>query len=155
MLKFMKSIFKIRDCKNMDGPCLNSQMHICEAPCDGRISKEDYKKLIDKVNLFFEGKYDEIMAIQKKNMDEAAANHEFEKAAVLRDQISSIKELMERQKIEFNRQLEQDVIACSLDDEFASVVMIEYVCIFSLLSGFCHESQIPANANGSLFFKCI
>lgn len=123
MLKFMKSIFKIRDCKNMDGPCLNSQMHICEAPCDGRISKEDYKKLIDKVNLFFEGKYDEIMAIQKKNMEEAADNHEFEKAAVLRDQISSIKELMERQKIEFNRQLEQDVIACSLDDEFASVVI--------------------------------
>lgn len=123
MLKFMKSIFKIRDCKNMDGPCLNSQMHICEAPCDGRISKEDYKKLIDKVNLFFEGKYDEIMAIQKKNMEEAADNHEFEKAAVLRDQISSIKELMERQKIEFNRQLEQDVIACSLDEEFASVVI--------------------------------
>lgn len=123
MLKFMKSIFKIRDCKNMDGPCLNSQIHICEAPCDGRISKEDYKKLIDKVNLFFEGKYDEIMAIQKKNMEEAADNHEFEKAAVLRDQISSIKELMERQKIEFNRQLEQDVIACSLDEEFASVVI--------------------------------
>lgn len=123
MLKFIKSVFKIRDCKNMDGPCLNSQMKICEAPCDGKISKEAYKKLIDKVNLFFEGKYSEIMAIQKKNMEEAAENQEFEKAAILRDQIASIKEMVERQKMEFNRQLEQDVIACALDEEFASVVI--------------------------------
>lgn len=123
MLRFIKALFKIRDCKNMDGPCLNSQMDLCEAPCDGRISKEDYNKLIDKANLFFEGKYSEIMAIQKKNMEEAALNQEYEKAAVLRDQIASIKDMVERQKMEFNRRLEQDVIACSLDEEFASVVI--------------------------------
>lgn len=123
MLKFIKSLFKIRNCKNMDGPCLNFQIELCEAPCDGGISKENYKKLIEKANLFFEGKYDEIMDIQKKSMEEAALNHEYEKAAVLRDQIGSIKEMVERQKMEFNRRLEQDVIACSLDEEFASVVI--------------------------------
>lgn len=123
MLKFIKSLFKIRDCKNMDGPCLNFQIELCEAPCDGGISKEEYGKLIDKANLFFEGKYDEIMAIQKKNMEDAALNHEYEKAAVLRDQIGSIKQMVEKQKMEFNRQLEQDVIACSLDEDFASVVI--------------------------------
>jgi len=123
MLRFIKALFKIRDCKNMDGPCLNSQMELCEAPCDGRISKEDYNKLIDKANLFFQGKYSEIMDIQKKNMEEAAANHEYERAALLRDQIASIKDMVEKQKIEFDRSLEQDVIACSLDEEFASVVL--------------------------------
>jgi len=123
MLRFIKALFKIRDCKNMDGPCLNSQMELCEAPCEGRISKEEYNKLINKTNLFFQGKYTEIMDIQKQNMEEAALNHEYERAAVLRDQIASIKDMVERQKIEFDRSLEQDVIACSLDEEFASVVL--------------------------------
>lgn len=123
MLKFIKSIFRIRDCKNMDGPCLNSQMELCEAPCAGRISKENYRKLIDKANLFFEGKYKEIMSLLKENMDEAALNHEYEKAALLRDQITSIKDIVERQKMEFNRRLEQDVIASAVDEEFAAVVI--------------------------------
>jgi excinuclease ABC subunit C len=123
MLKFIKSIFRIRDCKNMDGPCLNSQMDLCEAPCTGRISKEDYCKLIDKANMFFEGKYNEIMSLLQDNMEEAALSHEYEKAALLRDQITSIKEIVERQNMEFNRSLEQDVIACALDEEFAAVVI--------------------------------
>jgi excinuclease ABC subunit C len=123
MLRYIKALFKIRDCKNMDGPCLNSQMELCEAPCDDQISKEDYNKLIDKTNLFFQGKYSEIMDIQKKNMEEAAQNHEYERAAALRDQIASIKDMVERQKMELDRSLEQDVIACSLDEEFASVVL--------------------------------
>lgn len=123
MLKFLKTTFKIRDCKNMDGPCLNYQMNICEAPCQGKISREDYKQLIEKANLFFQGKYREIMDMQKNMMMEAAHNQEYEKAAVIRDQISSIKEMVERQKMEFNRRLEQDVIACSVDGELASVAI--------------------------------
>jgi excinuclease ABC subunit C len=129
MLKFLKSLFKIRDCKNMDGPCLNFQMNLCEAPCDGQISSEDYQKLIEKANLFFQGKYVEIMDLQKNIMTEAAHNQEYEKAAILRDQINSIKDLVERQKMEFNRGLEQDVIACSIEDEFAAVA------IFSVRNG--------------------
>jgi excinuclease ABC subunit C len=129
MLKFLKSLFKIRECKKMDGPCLNYQMNLCEAPCDGRISIDEYSKLIEKTNLFFQGKYNEIMDIQKNIMMEASQNHEYEKAAVLRDQIEAIKDMVERQKMEFNRKLEQDVIACSLDEEFASVA------IFSVRNG--------------------
>ncbi len=123
MLKFLKSLFKIRECKNMNGPCLNYQINLCVAPCNNKISIKDYQQLVDKANLFFQGKYDDIIGIQIKMMTEAAANHEFEKAAVLRDQIDSIKAILERQKMEFNRQLEQDVIACSLNEDFATVVV--------------------------------
>ena len=123
MLKFIKSLFKIRECKNMNGPCLNYQINLCEAPCDNKISIKDYQQLVDKANLFFQGKYYDIISIQKKIMTEAAANQEFEKATVLRDQINSIKEILERQNMEFNRQLEQDVIACSLNEDFATVVV--------------------------------
>ncbi|MGO9388458.1 MAG: excinuclease ABC subunit UvrC [Methanobacterium sp.] len=123
MLKFIKSLFKIRECKNMNGPCLNYQINLCEAPCDNKISIKDYQQLVDKANLFFQGKYNDIMSIQKKMMTEAAENQEFEKATVLRDQIDSIKGILERQNMEFNRQLEQDVIACSLNEDFATVVV--------------------------------
>ena len=107
----------------MNGPCLNYQINLCEAPCDNKISIKDYQQLVDKANLFFQGKYNDIMSIQKKMMTEAAENQEFEKASVLRDQIDSIKGILERQKMEFNRQLEQDVIACSLNEDFATVVV--------------------------------
>jgi excinuclease ABC subunit C len=123
MLKFLKSIFKIRECKKMDGPCLNYQIQLCEAPCKGKISKNDYQKLVHRANLFFEGKYAEIIAIMKDMMVEASKNQEYEKAGVIRDQINSVKEIVEKQKMEFNRNLEQDVIACSLDEEIASVVV--------------------------------
>ena len=107
----------------MNGPCLNYQINLCEAPCDNKISIKDYQQLVDKANLFFQGKYNDIMSIQKKMMTEAAENQEFEKATVLRDQIDSIKGILERQNMEFNRQLEQDVIACSLNEDFATVVV--------------------------------
>ncbi len=123
MLKFIKSLFKIRECKNMNGPCLNYQINLCEAPCGNKISIKDYQQLVDKANLFFQGKYNDIMSIQKKMMTEAAKKQEFEKATVLRDQIDSIKGILERQNMEFNRQLEQDVIACSLNEDFATVVV--------------------------------
>lgn len=123
MLKFLKAVFKIRECKNMDGPCLNYQINLCNAPCDGKITDEEYQDMINKVHLFFQGKYTEIISLQKKMMDEAARMHEYEKAAVLRDQIESINDVIEKQKMEFNRNLEQDVVACSSDEHFAVVVV--------------------------------
>ena len=60
MVKFLKALFKVRDCKRMDGPCLNYQIDLCNAPCDKKISEANYKKLVNNVSLFFEGKYDEI-----------------------------------------------------------------------------------------------
>ena len=89
-VKFLKSLFKIRTCRNMDGPCLNAQIDLCYAPCDGRISKKEYSEIIHKIDLFFQGKYSTIVKNLKREMMDAASNEEFEKAAVIRDQIASI-----------------------------------------------------------------
>lgn len=129
MVKSLKALFKIRECRNMDGPCLNYQIHLCNAPCSGKITKESYNKIIEKINLFFEGKYSEIIEMLNKSMLEAANNCEFEKAAVLRDQIKSVDGILEKQKIEFDRGLEQDVIACAYDEKAACVV------VFSIRDG--------------------
>ena len=58
----------------MDGPCLNSQIDLCYAPCDGRISKEEYHEHIKKIDLFFQGKYNKIIKDLEIEMKEAAKN---------------------------------------------------------------------------------
>ncbi len=124
-VKFLKSLFKIRTCRNMDGPCLNSQIDLCYAPCDNQISEEEYNEIINKIDLFFQGKYSVIVKNLKNEMKEAAENQEYEKAAVLRDQISSIEEIMDKQFVDLvDDDADQDVIAISDDDEDVIIVVM-------------------------------
>lgn len=124
-VKFLKSLFKIRTCRNMDGPCLNSQIDLCYAPCSGEISKDEYDEIINKIDLFFQGKYSVIVKNLKKEMAEAAENEQFEKAAVLRDQITSIEEIMEKQFVDLvDDDLDQDVIAIAPNDNEVVVIIM-------------------------------
>ena len=124
-VKFLKSLFKIRACRNMDGPSLNSQIDLCYAPCSGEISKEEYDEIINKIDLFFQGKYSVIVKNLKKEMAEAAENEQFEKAAVLRDQITSIEEIMEKQFVDLvDDDLDQDVIAIAPNDNEVVVIIM-------------------------------
>ena len=124
-VKFLKSLFKIRTCRNMDGPCLNSQIELCYAPCSGEISQDEYREIINKIDLFFQGKYSVIVKNLKKEMMEAAQNEQFEKAAVLRDQITSIEEIMEKQFVDLvDDDLDQDVIAIAPNDNEVVVIIM-------------------------------
>ncbi len=124
-VKFLKSLFKIRTCRNMDGPCLNSQIELCYAPCSGEISQEEYNEVINKIDLFFQGKYSVIVKNLKKEMTRAAKNEQFEKAAVIRDQITSIEEIMEKQFVDLvDDDLDQDVIAIAPNDNEVVVIIL-------------------------------
>ena len=128
-VKFLKSLFKIRTCRRMDGPCLNCQINLCYGPCGNNISKKDYNTLITKIDLFFQGKYTEIIENLEKEMKNASKNFNYEKAAVLRDQIASIAEVMEKQFVDFADELDQDIIAMVFDGDSAIVV------VFSIRNG--------------------
>ncbi len=124
-VKFLKSLFKIRTCRNMDGPCLNSQIDLCYAPCAGNISKEEYSEIIKTIDLFFQGKYSTIVKNLKIEMADAAESEEYEKAAVIRDQIASIEEIMEKQFVELmDDDLDQDVIALSPGENEVVVIVM-------------------------------
>lgn len=124
-VKFLKSLFKIRTCRNMHGPCLNSQIDLCYAPCDDNISKEDYAEIINKIDLFFQGKYSTIVKNLKSEMMQAAEAEEYEKAAVIRDQINSIEEIMEKQFVDLvDDDLDQDVIAIAQGEEEVVVIIM-------------------------------
>ena len=79
----------------------------------------------NKIDLFFQGKYSVIVKNLKKEMAEAAENEQFEKAAVLRDQITSIEEIMEKQFVDLvDDDLDQDVIAIAPNDNEVVVIIM-------------------------------
>ena len=124
-VKFLKSLFKIRTCRNMNGPCLNSQIDLCLAPCAGNVSEKEYSEIINKIDLFFQGKYSTIVKNLKTEMAEAAMNEEYEKAAVIRDQIESIEEIMEKQFVDLvDDDLDQDVIAIAPGENEVVVIIM-------------------------------
>ncbi len=112
-LRVIGKIFKLRTCKNMpkDGrPCLSYQIGRCLGPCIGAVSEEEYRKAVEGVRLFLEGKANELLKKLEKEMLESAERLEFEKAARIRDQINAIKKILERQGIVFTEGGNFDVL---------------------------------------------
>ena len=79
---------------------------------------------MEKIDLFFQGKYTKIIKDLEAEMKEASANFEFEKAAVIRDQIESIRSVMEKQFVEFAHEEDQDIIATAYTNRHAVVVVM-------------------------------
>ena len=114
-LEVVRSIFPFRSCKQKvftnDRPCLNAHIKKCYAPCIGRISQEDYQEMIEQVALFFAGKQEHLVKKIEREMEIAAENLEFERAAMLRDQLRGLQQLMTEQKAVLGQGEEEDVIA--------------------------------------------
>jgi len=113
-LRLLKSIFPLRSCKQSDfsrqtRPCLNSHIGRCLAPCAQIISQADYRKMIDEVIQFLEGRQESLVKSLKEKMAEAAENLNFEKAAELRDQIQAIESIIAKQKVMSGRLGDLDV----------------------------------------------
>lgn len=105
-IELIQKIFPIRNCKltiKEDGvkyrPCLNYQIKLCTGPCAGYISKEDYKKLIDDIIDLLNGKNNKIVQELKNEMNTAAEELKFEKAASARDKMLAVEKIAEKQKI--------------------------------------------------------
>jgi len=113
MVDFIKSKFKIRQCKNFkykDRPCLNYHIKKCMAPCMGYVSKEEYFKQIDEIIDLLEGKIDKIEKKLKKEIQITADNMEYEKAAYLRDKKIAVERIGEKQKVSNISENDIDVI---------------------------------------------
>lgn len=113
----LHKLFPIRKCKKVfprdigkERPCLNHYIGQCIAPCSGKVSSEEYQTYIKDAMDFLEGKHHAIMKKMEQEMLTAAENMEFEKAASLRDKISAIKSVAEKQKISNTGLGDADVI---------------------------------------------
>jgi excinuclease ABC subunit C len=132
-LNLLKKLFPFRSCNRAitgkdSRPCLEYHIDRCRAPCLGKVSREEYREVIQQVLLFLEGKQEMVLRELRRRMEEAAENLEFEKAALFRDQIRAVEKVIERQKIAAPEG-EQDVIAMARGEDRA------YVAVFFIRNG--------------------
>ncbi len=125
-LKVIKGIFPFRSCsRTITGTdpraCLDYHIKHCLAPCIGVASKQEYAEVIKQVILFLEGKQERVVRELESKMNKAAEALDFEKAALLRDQIQAIDRVIEGQRIATTVRGEQDVIAFAQDKDLAYV----------------------------------
>jgi len=119
-INLIKKIFPLRTCnRNLpkdigkERPCLNYYIKRCVGPCTGNVNKDEYRAMINDIIMFINGNQDFLIKRFTRQMKEAAENMEYEKAAMLRDRINSLKHVTEKQKVLSISETDQDAIACS------------------------------------------
>ncbi len=125
-LDLVKKLFPWRSCtKAITGkdprPCLDYYIHRCIAPCSGYCTREEYDNVIRQVILFLEGRADEVVKELRQKMAEAAEGWEFERAAVLRDQVRAVERVTERQAMATTDFIDTDVFGLARQDNQACV----------------------------------
>ena len=103
-MDLVKKLFPYRSCtKTITGkdprPCLEYFINRCVAPCSGHSNKEEYERVIQQVIMFMEGDTESVTRELTYKMDDSSSKLEYERAAVLRDQIKSIERVAEEQRI--------------------------------------------------------
>ncbi len=121
-IELIRKLYRLRSCsRNLprdigkDRPCLYYHIGQCNAPCQGKISKEEYRKAIEDTLDFLNGNHDPVIGMLEEKMQEASENMEFEKAIEYRDLIRSIHQVSERQKITHGDGEDKDVLALAVD----------------------------------------
>jgi excinuclease ABC subunit C len=102
-------------------PCFDFYINRCVGACSGEITKEEYRRIIEQVILFMEGRQEIIIRDLRHRMEEAARALEFEKAISLRDQLQAVESITERQKISSTTKNDEDVIAFAREKNEACV----------------------------------
>lgn len=123
-LEMIKKVFKIRSCNKVlprdigkERPCLYYHIGQCSAPCAGKISKEEYSEMFNRIADVLNGNYDVLTKSLTEKMYSASENLEFEKAASYRDRINSLKALDEKQKIISSNKDNRDIIGFFKDSD--------------------------------------
>jgi excinuclease ABC subunit C len=128
-MKLINRIFQLRKCKGRElqdrsRPCLNFQLDRCLGPCSRNISPLAYEDVVKQVRLFLEGRSQDLVKFLKANMEAAAENLDFEKAARIRDQITAVERTIERQNVVSPKMGDQDVIGLAQRDGVFQVALL-------------------------------
>jgi excinuclease ABC subunit C len=128
-LKYLHQLFPLRLCRSRkllpkDRPCLNFPMGRCLGACAGKVSREDYTKMVEEVVLFLEGKTDILQRQLKQRMQEAAEGQQFELAAFYRDRLRNVAATVEKQHVVSDRFRDQDVIGIYQEEERTELVVL-------------------------------
>ena len=127
-LSLLEKVFLLRNCqdsyfRNRTRPCLQHEIRRCTAPCVGLVSEQDYREQVRLAIAFLEGRDQQVTRALTDEMEQAAANLEYEKAAELRDRLSAIRHVQQKQYVDTGRG-DVDVIAVGIRHGLALVEML-------------------------------
>ena len=117
----------IKDKSENSRACLNYQLGKCPAPCIGKITQEEYNRLIKNITRYVLGKNDDILKAMRHEMVELSERLEFEKAAKIRDRIAYIEDVAKKQTVYFQDLENRDVIAFYREDKHIAVTNIKMI----------------------------
>ena len=132
-IELIRKIYKVRTCNRRlpqdigkERPCLNYHIKQCDAPCQGYISQEEYRRSLNGAMDFLNGNYGPILKMLEKRMLDASERMEYEEAATWRDLKNSVSQIAQKQKITSSDGEDKDVIAVKMDgsDAVAQVFFI-------------------------------
>lgn len=116
-----------RDIKPKSRPCLNYYIENCSAPCAGKISCKDYNDSFTQAIDFIKGGAVQSVQELKKKMEEAAEDLEFERAAKIRDRITAIERINQKQKVITSTYMRQDIIALAMSSDAACFEVFVFI----------------------------
>ena len=132
-IDLVQKLFQIRTCNRTlprdigkERPCLNYHIHQCQAPCQGYISKEDYRLQIRSAMELLNGNFAPVIKNLEEKMQTASEALEFEKAMEYRDLLTSVRQVAQKQKITSFDGEDRDILALAMDDRDA-VVQVFFV----------------------------
>lgn len=153
VLALINRTFPLRTCRSIAGRslCLEYHMGRCLGPCEGLVTHEEYAEIVQKVRLVLEGKDQEVIQQLERQMRDAADRQEYERAAKLRDRISSLRHATENQRVISARGEDQDVFGLAQEGTEVQVQLL--VVRGGKLIGrdsFSFEGVSPGGATGVL-----
>lgn len=115
-LQLLQKLFPVRQCedgffRNRSRPCLQYQIKRCSGPCVGLVTARDYADDVEHTIKFLDGRTDEVVHELAERMEQAAGELQFERAAVLRDQIATLRRIQQRQYVS-GEGGDLDIVAC-------------------------------------------
>ena len=133
-LDLLTRVFPARTCsagvfkrhRQIDRPCLLGYIDKCSAPCVGRVTASEHRQIVLDFCDFLAGKTDRLARDMEQQMNDAAEQLDFERAARLRDNISALKRALEKQAVVFGDGTDADVVAFA-DDELEAAVQVFHV----------------------------
>ena len=128
-LKLLNRLFPLRQCKSKhlvtrERPCLNHSLGRCLGACAGLVSPDEYRKMVEEIVLFLQGKTDVLQRQLQERMEEASENLDYERAAFYRDRLRGIASMLEEQHVVSDRFLNQDAIGVYRSDDEAEISVL-------------------------------
>ncbi|HXS33538.1 MAG TPA: excinuclease ABC subunit UvrC [Solirubrobacterales bacterium] len=140
-LDLLGKLFQFRTCEGKEpgrrsgSPCLDYFIKRCGAPCVGYVTQEEYRRNIDAIVDFLSGRYRQVEADEQAKMEAAAAEREFERAALHRDRLKAIQSLFERQRVAGGTVGTADLIGVAAEGQDANAQ------VFQVRDGILAERQ--------------